>query len=291
MKLKLFITDNNRRSFSRASIRPLFIRTVLILILGLFSLSLVGCAKKNKDNYKGLTEVQIYEQSQKNAKKEKWARVVEDLEALEARYPYGQYSDQSQLDLIFAYYKKNEPSMAITTADRFLRMNPRHPKSDYVYYLKAMVCYDQNLTFMYKHLPIDRSARDSTNATESFDTFKSLVERFPNSPYATEARQRMIALRDQLANHELYVVKYYIKRGAYLSAANRANYIVQNYDQTTAIPEALRLMSKSYRKLGMNDMASESDRVLQQHTTLPANISGATPPKTLDLHSHPSQPH
>lgn len=257
--------------FDLISLKKSIGRFALFFFIGVFSLSLItlsGCSKNKKDNYKGMTAEQIFAQSQKNIKRERWARAVEDLEALEARYPYGEYSDKCQLDLIYAYYKKNEPSMALSTADRFLRLNPRHPKCDYVYSLKGKICYDQNMTFMYKHLPIDRSARDSSNATDAYDNYKALVERYPNSPYAKEAREKMISLRDQLAHHELYVVQYYMKRGAYLSAANRANYVVKNFNDTTAVPDALEMMSASYRKLGMEDLAIKADQTLQQCTVL-----------------------
>lgn len=213
---------------------------------------------------------QIYAQSQEHMKKENYVRAVQDFEAIEARYPYGEYADKSQLDLIYAYYKKNDPALAITTADRFIRMNPRHPRVDYAYYLKGLVNFEQNLSFMYRHLPLDRSARDSTTAQQSFDAFKELVERFPTSQYCQEARQRMFYLRDQLARHEMQVVNYYMKRGAYLAAANRANYIIKHFDQTSAVPDALRSMSEAYRQLGMTELANDADRILQ-HNQQPLN--------------------
>jgi outer membrane protein assembly factor BamD len=225
-------------------------------------LTLIGCNSK-KDAYKGMTATQIYAQGQKNLKKENYTEAAKDFEALEARYPYGEYSDKSQLDLIYSYYKKNEPAMALSAAERFIRMNPRHPQTDYAYYLKGLVNYEENMSFKYRHLPLDRSARDSTPAQDSFDTFKELIERFPNSSYAKDARQRMVYLRDQLAHHEMGIVDYYMNRGAYLSAANRANYIVKHYEHTSVIPDALRAMVKAYRALGMNELADDAEKVLK----------------------------
>lgn len=236
------------------------LRIILIIILGL---SLVACAKK--DAYIGMNAEQIYAAAQKNMKKENYARAVLDFEALEARYPYGEFSEKSQLDLIYAYYKKNDPNLAITAADRFIRMNPRHPRVDYAFYLKGLVAFDQNMSFMYRHLPLDRSLRDSSSAKNSFDSFKELLERYPNSQYANDARQRMVYLRDQLARHELQAVKYYMKRGAYLSAANRANYIIKNFDQTSAVNEALVNMREAYSKLGMHELSNDAAKVLQQN--------------------------
>lgn len=237
------------------------LRIILVLFL---SLSLIACANK-KDAYKGMNAEQIYAESQKNMKKENYVRAVQDFEALEARYPYGEYSEKSQLDLIYAYYKKNDPDLAITAADRFIRMNPRHPRVDYAFYLKGLVRYDQNMSFMYRHLPLDRALRDSSTAQASFDSFKELLERFPNSEYTNEARQRMVYLRDQMARHELQAVYYYMKRGAYLSAANRANYIVKHFDQTSAVKEALIAMKDAYAKLGMHELSQDADRILKQN--------------------------
>lgn len=194
--------------------------------------------------------------------KNNYAKAIKDFEALEARYPYGEYSHAAQLALINAYYKKGDYPLALSTADRFIRMNPRDPQVDYAYYLKGLVSYDQNSSFMYRYLPIERSARDSTPAHESFLAFKDLVDQFPNSQYAPEARQRMIYLRNQLAAHELHIANYYMKREAYIAATNRADYIVKNYERTTAVPKALCTMVIAYRCLGMIDLSEAAQQIL-----------------------------
>lgn len=239
----------------------------ILFILGVtvLSLSLCGCNNSKKDLYKGLSEEQIYTQGQQNMSKNNYAQAIKDFEALEARYPYGEHSLSSQLDLITAYYKKNDSALALATANRFIKMNPRHPRVDYAYYLKGLVNYEQNTSIMYRHLPIDRSARDPSPAHESFAAFKDLTEQFPNSEYAAEARQRMVLLRNQLANYELGVVEYYMKRGAYLSAVNRADFIIKNYDKTEAIPKALSSMILSYHKLGMTELCKDTEQVLSSN--------------------------
>lgn len=224
---------------------------------------LIGCQSSNKDLYKGMSAADIYAQAEKNVAKEKFPQAAKDFEAIEARFPYGEYSDKAQLGLINAYYKQNEPAIAISAADRFIRMNPRHSEVDYAYYLKGLVTFDQNYSFAFRYFPLDKSARDPSTAIESFDAFKELLDRFPNSQYAPDARQRMVFLRNQLANHEMNVVRYYIKRGAYLSAANRANYIVKHFERTPVIPEALEAMVISYRKLGMQQLADDALKTLQ----------------------------
>jgi outer membrane protein assembly factor BamD len=237
------------------------IKLRFILIFGIL-LILVGCSSK-KDIYLGMSPDQIFAQGQKNMAKEDYADAVKDFEALEARDPYGPYSHEAQLSLMTAYYKKNDSALALAAADRFIRMNPRDPKVDYAYYLKGLVNFDLNTTFLYRHLPLDRSARDPSSAQDSFDAFHDLIDRFPNSEYIPDARQRMIYLRNQLAQHELGVIDYYMKRGAYLSAANRANYIVKNFERTPSVPRALRGMVIAYRKLGMNQLADEAYRTLE----------------------------
>lgn len=241
-------------------------RMMITLLLSSFSVFiLAGCKTPQKDRYKGLSEDQIYAQAQQNVKKESFAEAAKDFEALEARYPYGKYSDKAQIGLIHAYYKRNEPALALSTADRFIRMNPRHAEVDYVYYLKGLVGFDQNTTFVYRYLPLDRSARDTTSAQESFDAFKVLLERFPNSKYIPDARKRMVHLREQLASHEYQILEYYVKRGAYLSVANRANHLVKYFSETSYAPKALAEMVIAYRKLGMKPMADEALKTLRSN--------------------------
>lgn len=231
------------------------------LIVVLFLGFLLGCSKK--DPYKGLSEEEIYQMSQKSVAKKNFAQASKDFEALESRYPYGKYSDKAQLGLIEAYYKQNEPNLALASANRFIRMHPRHPQVDYAYYMKGVVTYDEHMTFMYRYFPVDRSLRDPSSAQESFDAFKELLERFPNSQYAQDARQRSVHLRDHLARYEMQVVEYYMKRGAYLSAANRASYIVKHFHQTSVIPQALSTMAKAYHELGMEQLAADAERILK----------------------------
>jgi len=238
------------------------LRIVLTLIAALL---VVGCHSNNKDLYKGMTAEQIYAQAEKNVAKEKFSQAAKDFEALEARFPYGEYSDKAQLGLMNAYYKHNDPALALSSADRFIRMNPHHKNVDYAYYLKGLVTFDQNYSFTFRYLPLDKSSRDPSTAQESFDSFKELIDRFPNSQYAPDARKRMIFLRNQLASYELQVVEYYIKRGAYLSAANRANYIVQNFEKTPVIPKALAAMVVSYRHLGMKQLEEDALETLRNN--------------------------
>lgn len=234
-----------------------------VFVLAAALLLLTGCNSNTKDLYKGMSAAEIYAQAQKNMEKENFGQAAKDFEALEARYPYGEYSSDAQIGLIKSYYKHNDSELAIGSADRFLRMNPRHPQADYVYYLKGLVYYDQNYSFMFRYLPLDKSARDPSTAQESFDAFKELLERYPCSQYAADARQRMIFLRNQVAEYEMQIVDYYIKRGAYVSAANRAAYVVKHFAQTPMVPRALAAMVVCYREMDMEDLANDALTTLE----------------------------
>ncbi len=238
------------------------LKKFIILIMVLTPLVLTGC-QTTKDIYKGMPEQEIYNRAQENTKKENYVQVAKDYEALEARYPYGRYSHQAQLGLIYAYYKSDEPALALSAANRFIRMNPRNKEVDYAYYLKGLITFDQNYTFAFRYLPLDKSARDPSTAQESFDAFKELVERFPKSQYTADAKKRMIFLRNQLASHELQVAHYYLKRGAYLCAANRANYVIKTFENTPAVPKALAILVEAYRKLSMDQLANDALKILK----------------------------
>lgn len=236
-------------------------RALIVVIVCGGSLLFCGC-KSNKDPYKGMSAAEIYSAAEKNMKKESYGQAVKDFEALEARFPYGEFSDRAELGLINAYFKHSEALLAISTADRFIRLNPYHSQVDYAYYLKGLVTFEQNYTFSFRYLPLARNLRDPSEAQESFDTFKELIDRFPNSTYAPDAKKRMIFLRNQLANYELSVVQYYLKRGAYLSAANRANYILKHFEHTPVVPYALDSLVTAYRALGMQSLADDAKETL-----------------------------
>jgi outer membrane protein assembly factor BamD len=188
---------------------------------------------------------------------------IEYYEKLEARYPLGKYAQQAQLDIIYAYYKYEEPESAIVAADRFLKLYPRHPKIDYVYFLKGLVYFEFNQGSLERFLPLERSQRDPTSLRRAYQVFSELVMRFPKSKYYQDAKQRMIYLRNVLAMHELQVAEFYMKRGAYLAAANRAKTVVESYQRTPAVPDALVILSKSYKIMGLNDLYADTLKVLK----------------------------
>lgn len=238
----------------------------LTKLLAIISITLMasGCSWFGGDEKEtpDVPEQELYQSALNLLEGENYPLAIEKLQLLEARYPFGRFSDQAQLELIFAYHKNYEPEAARATADRFIRLNPNHANLDYAFYLKGLTSFEQDRTFFEKYLPIDETQRDPGSALESFQSFQQLVSRFPNSQYAPDAQKRMTYLKNRLATHEMHVARYYVKREAWIAAANRGRYVVENYQETPALPDALSVMVLAYTELGMTDLAADSQAVL-----------------------------
>ncbi|MBT3145839.1 outer membrane protein assembly factor BamD [Neptunomonas phycophila] len=217
-----------------------------------------GSEKETPD----IPEEQLYSEAIQALEQDEYSNAVKKLELLEARYPFGRYSEQAQLELIYAYHKNYEPAAASAAADRFIRLHPSHENIDYAYYLKGLTAFEQDRTFLERYLPIDITQRDPGAALNSFESFSILLNRYPDSQYAPDARKRMIFLKNRLAQHEINVARFYMKRGAFVAAANRGRYVVENLKETPSVPEALIVMYQSYTELGMNRLAAKSKEVL-----------------------------
>jgi len=207
----------------------------------------------------------LYEQAQVATKNNNYREAIANYEQLEARYPFSNAAKQAQLDLMYAYYKNREPEAAIDQADQFIRENPAHPRVDYAYYIKGLVQFERNPNFLERWFKADLSQRPPLDARKSFQAFQAILERFPNSEYAPDSRQRMIFLRNRLASYEVYVAEYYLRRGAYVGAINRAKYALENYDGAPQLKRALQVMAQSYRQLGLPDLAEDSERVIKEN--------------------------
>lgn len=231
-------------------------------LLALF-LALSGCSllPDQIDETKGWSAQKLYAAAKDALNSGNYERAIDLYGKLEARYPFGRYAQQALLESAYAYYKYDEPDTAIATLDRFIRTYPRHPNLAYAYYLKGLANFNRGETFIDRYLPRDPSERDAGAARQSFFDFQELVRRFPDSPYARDARQRMIFLRNNLARYEVHAADYYMRRGAYVAAANRARYVIQNYPGTPAVPDALQMLVRAYRALDLNDLAADAERV------------------------------
>ncbi|RKZ79646.1 MAG: outer membrane protein assembly factor BamD [Candidatus Parabeggiatoa sp. nov. 1] len=233
--------------------------TLIITLCALLNLS--GCGLEPKTDT--WSNQRLYSEAKESLDAGDYATAIKYYEILEARFPFETYAQQAQLDLIYAYYKYEEPESAIVTASRFIKYYPRHPYVDYAYYLKGLVNFQRNLGALDRLLPIDHSQRDQKTARESLQDFAELIERFPNSKYSQDARQRMIHLSNRLADQELHVARFYMKRGAYVAAANRAKTVIQSHQRTPAVPEALVILAKSYKIMGLNDLSGSALKVLK----------------------------
>ena len=226
---------------------------------------LSGCAflPEEIDETKDWSAGEFYAAAKEALDSGAYEQAIKYYEKLGARYPLGRHAQQAELEIAYAYYKSDEPVSALATLDRFIKQYPRHPNLDYSYYLRGLVNFNQGMNLVERYLPVDRSRRDPSAARQSFQDFADLVQRFPDSRYAPDARQRMIYLRNNLAQYEVHVARYYQNRGAHLAAVNRAKYVVEHYPQTPAVPEGLAIMVRAYREMGMDDLAKDALRVLE----------------------------
>jgi len=232
---------------------------VLLIVIGL-SLLAAGCRSHRGDDAKSGPEV-IYARAQKAIRSSSYAEAIKQLEALQSRFPFSEPARQSQLDLIYAYYKNREVEPAIDAADTFIRENPTNPRVDYAYYMKGLVYFERQSNWMERKFNVDLSQRPPVNARKSFEAFQQLIEKYPHSQYVGDSRQRMIFLRNRLADFELHVALYYMRRGAYVGAMNRAKYCVENYDGAPAVKGSLKVLVDAYRDLHMTDLAADAEKV------------------------------
>jgi len=234
-----------------------------LLIALLAVLLLAGCAGfDEKDETEGWSQQKLFTEATDEMQSGNYEKAIKYYEILESRYPYGKYAHQAQLNVAYAYYRFSEPEAALAAADRFIRLHPGHPATAYAYYLRGLINFTRSLGFLDRFLPTDTAQRDPGAALDSYKDFAEVVRKFPNSEYAPDAAQRMLYLRNNLARYEVRVAQYYMKRGAYVAAANRAEYVVQNYQRTPSVRDALALMIVAYGKLGLIELANDTRRVL-----------------------------
>jgi len=223
----------------------MLLRLSLLFTL-LLSLSACSLLPEDEDKTKNWSAQKIYTEATAAMNDGSYKTAIEYYETLQSRYPFGPLSTQSQLNISYTHYRDGEPESAIIAADRFIKLNPDHPALAYAYYLKGLVNFNRNLGFFDRFIPTDDSQRDPGATTNSFKDFTTLIEKFPKSKYAADAVQRMVYLRNNLAKHEIHVAKYYITRGAYVAAANRAKYTIENYQRTRSVKDALDVLVIAY---------------------------------------------
>ena len=260
-------------------------RTLTRLPVLLLVVALAGCGifGKEIDPTEGWSAAKLYAEAASELDSSNYTRAVELYEKLESRYPFGRYAMQAQLDVAYAHYRAEEPEKAIAAADRFIKLYPQNPFVDYAYYLKGIVNYNRSVGFLDRYIPTDASQRDPGSALDAFTDFSALVEQFPDSKYAEDARQRMLYLRNNLARHEVNVARYYMRRGAYLAAANRANHVIERFQRTSAVEDALEVLIDAYRALDKPELAADAKRVLDLNRQAGRFVSDEPEPGEVDL--------
>ena len=256
----------------RELVRP---RRLALLAVG-FALLATGCRSHRADDAKSGPDV-IYSRAQKSMRDSNYAQAIKELESLQSRFPFSEPARQAQLDLIYAYYKAREVEPAIDAADTFIRENPTNPRVDYAFYMKGLVYFERQSNWLERKFNVDLSQRPPVNARKSFDAFQTLLDRYPHSQYVGDARQRMVFLRNRLADFELHVALYYMRRGAYVGAINRAKFCVENYDGAPAVKDSLKVLVDAYRNLKMTDLAANAEKVYTAN--YPANTADIAPKK------------
>ena len=241
------------------------ISLVLCLVLYACILLLAGCAgsEGTKDDTDIWSEAKLYSEATDKLNDADFAKCGKYFEKLEARFPFGPYSQQAQINSAYCYWKAQETAQALVAVDRFIKLHQGSPSLDYAYYLKGMITFNDDLGWLGKFTGQDLSERDPKAAKEAFESFKVVVDRFPDSKYAPDSLDRMRYIVNSLAEADINVARFYYQRGAYLASANRAQLVIRDYDRAPAVEEALYLLVKSYDKLGMTDLSNDALRVLQ----------------------------
>ena len=248
-----------------AFLRRLVPAATAITVIAALSIGGCGLLPEASDETAGWSANRLYAEAKEAMADGGYDKAIKYFEKLEARYPYGRYAQQAQLDTIFIQYRDGEPDAAIAAADRFIKANPRHPFVDYAYYMKALVNFNRSNTLFERLAPTDRAKTDTATARQSYSDFAELVRKFPDSKYAEDSRQRMLYLHNNLAAYEIHVADYYLRRGAYVAAVNRAKYVLETYARTPASADALAIMTQAYVKMGMPQLAADSLRVLERN--------------------------
>lgn len=235
-----------------------------ILIIAI-SAALSACAGKPKPEQVTVTQSAQaqYQQAKDVLDSGLYNRAIEMLKAVESRFPFGPLARQVQLDLIYAYHQAGDLPQALASIDRFIRLNPNQPDLDYVYYMRGLTNLKTDENTFQEFFGIDRSDRDLSSTRQAFDDFKILLTNYPDSRYAADAKKRMVVIKDKLARHELLVADYYLRRGAFLAAANRGKYVLEFYRDSPLVEQALEIMVESYERLGLDKLRNDTLQVLQ----------------------------
>lgn len=253
------------------------------LLLRIFVPALVlllsACNASRIDATETLPVDELYAEAKQSLESSNYERAARYYKRLIARFPFGRFTEQAELELAFAQYKGNSSEEALSTVNRFIRTYPTHPHIDYAFFLRGLINFNREYGLLERYIQQDETRRDLANARQSFQDFGELIQRFPNSRYAGDARQRMIHLRNGLAQAELNVAAYYLRREAYVGAQLRAKFLLETYPQTPQTGDALAIMTESYRQLGQEKLAEDALAVLRLNFPQHPYLDGGWPAK------------
>lgn len=225
-------------------------------------------------------EKKLYAEAKDAMLEGSWAKAIEYFEKIETRFPYGRYAQQAQLETCYTHFKAGENALALAACDRFIKLYPNHTHIDYVYYLKGLVNFNEDLGLLGHISNQDMSERDPKAARESFEAFKELVQRFPESKYTPDARERMVYLVNALASNEIHIARYYLRRGAYMASSNRAQHVLKTYPEVKVQEDALGILAISYDKMNMPDLRDDTLKILRLNYPNSPYLNGSTGPQT-----------
>ena len=248
------------------------LRSLLVALA--LTLSACGSFNSSDDETLGWSAQKLYGEAKDAMSGKEWPKAIKYLEKLEARYPYGRYAQQAQLEIGYCHWKDNERASAVAAADRFIKLYPNHPNVDYAWYLKGLINFNETLGVLWWLTTPDLSDRDPRGARDAFNAFKEVVTRFPDSKYAEDSAARMRYIVNSLASYEVHVARYYMRRGAYLAAANRAQYAIKTYQTAPAVEEAVFVLAKAYDALGMEALRDDTTRVMRANFPNSRFLSG-----------------
>jgi outer membrane protein assembly factor BamD len=243
----------------------------LLLLLG-------GCQSRRADKTRGYTAEALYQIAHKSMDRNDFQSAVRQYEALTSRFPFTDEARQARLDLIYVYYRKGEKEAATDAADQFLREYPTHPRDDYAWYMKGLIDFERQPYAIERWLGVDMAQRPPAGALQAINAFRTVVERYPKSIYAHDALRRMIYLRNRLAEYEINVARYYVRRGAWTAASQRAARVIEQYDGSPSVQAALEILIECDRKLGLDAQVKNLDEVYR------LNFPDAGSPKKTGAH-------
>lgn len=265
----------------RSPARASTFRFVLIALL-IALLAGTGCARfgkmfKKGDVNEGVPVEQLYDKGHKSVVQGNYGSATETYKRLIAQYPYGPYAEQAQIEMAFAQYKSGKQDDAISSIDRFIRTYPTHRNVPYMYYLRGLSNAKRNAVFLQRVFSLDTSSRDLASPMQAYNDYSIVAERYPNSRYAADARQRMVFLRNEFARFEISTALFYLRRGAWVAAADRAKYLLETYPQSEHQNDAVAILAEAYTRLGNEALASDAKRVLQANDPQHPWLSGGWP--------------